>query len=155
MIGRTKARPPLLLEQARFATPLWISCVCVLWPILASLTPRFEQPAKDHLGSLDPVQVPLRINCRNTRVILNGYRTPSTPIWTYTGSEPEPVSPSASRARPTRRESAAREIGELVDMGGPAPGSVRILSRLDLVESSVALMPRTRYAGSGGWASAP
>ena len=54
-----------------------------------------------------------------------------------------------------RRESAARETVELVDVGGLAPGSVTILSRLDLVESSVALMPRTRYAGSGGWTSAP
>ena len=34
--------------------------------ILASLTPRFEQPVKDHPESLDPVRMPLRINCRNT-----------------------------------------------------------------------------------------
>ena len=35
-----------------------------------SLTPRFERRAKDYLESFGPVRMPLRINCRNTRVIL-------------------------------------------------------------------------------------
>ena len=35
-----------------------------------SLTHRFEQNAKSYLESLRPVRMPLRINCRNTRVIL-------------------------------------------------------------------------------------
>ena len=38
-------------------------------------------------------------------------------------------------------ERAAREIEELVDVGGLAPGSVTILSPFDLADSSIAEMP--------------
>ena len=38
-------------------------------------------------------------------------------------------------------ERAARELAELVDVGGLAPGSVTILSPFDLAESSIAMMP--------------
>ena len=107
-----------------------------------SLTPRFDRRAKDHLESLDPVRMPLRINCRNTRVILEWIQDTLDADMGVHGAGAGPAVRTQSAA--TRRESAertTREIGELVDVGGLAPGSVTILSPLDLAESSVALMP--------------
>ena len=107
-----------------------------------SLTPRFDRRAMDHLESLDPVRMPLRINCRNTRVILEWIQATLDADLGVHGAGAGPAVRTQSAA--TRRESAewtTREIGELVDVGGLAPGLVTILSPLDLAESSVALMP--------------
>ena len=107
-----------------------------------SLTPRFERCAKDHLESLDPVRMPLRINCRNTRVILEWIQDTLDADLGVHGAGAGPAVRRQGAA--TRRESAERvagEIVELVDVGGLAPGSVTILSPFDLAESSVALMP--------------
>ena len=107
-----------------------------------SLTPRFEPRAKDYLESLEPVRMPLRINCRNTRVILEWIQDT---LGADLGVQGAGVGPDVRRqAAAGRRESAervAREIDELVDVGGLAPGSVTILSPFDFAESSVALMP--------------
>ena len=107
-----------------------------------SLTPRFDRRAQDHLESLDPVRMPLRINCRNTRVILEWIQDALGADLGVHGAGAGPDVRTRSAA--TRRESAewaADEIGELVDVGGLAPGSVTILSPFDFAESSVALMP--------------
>ena len=107
-----------------------------------SLTSRFGRRAKNHLESLDPVRMPLRINCRNTRVILEWIQATLDADLGVHGAGAGPAVRTQSAA--TRRESAertTREIGELVDVGGLAPGLVTILSPLDLAESSVALMP--------------
>ena len=106
-----------------------------------SLTPRFEPHAKNYLESLEPVRMPLRINCRNTRVILEWIqeRLGADLGVRGTGAGPD----VRIRTVATRRESAeriAREICELVDVGGLAPGSVTILSPFEFAESSVALM---------------
>ena len=107
-----------------------------------SLTPRFEQRAKDLLESFDPVRMPLRINCRNTRVILEWIQDTLDADLGVHGAGAGPAVRRLDAA--TRRESAERiagEIVELVDVGGLAPGSVTILSPLDLAGSSLALMP--------------
>ena len=107
-----------------------------------SLTPRFDRRAKDYLESLDPVRMPLRINCRNTRIILGWIQDALDADLGVHGAGAGPAVRRQGAA--TRQESAeltAREIGELVDVGGLAPGSVTILSPFDLAESSVALMP--------------
>ena len=107
-----------------------------------SLTPRFERRAKDHLESLDPVRMPLRINCRNTRVILEWIQDTLDADLGVHGAGAGPAVRRQGAA--TRQESAERvagEIVELVDVGGLAPGSVTILSPFDLAGSSVALMP--------------
>ena len=107
-----------------------------------SLTPRFEPRARDYLESLEPVRMPLRINCRNTRVILEWIQDT---LGADLGVQGAGVGPDVRRQTVAgRRESAervAREIDELVDVGGVAPGSVTILSPFDFAESSVALMP--------------
>lgn len=107
-----------------------------------SLTPRFEPRARDYLGSLHPVRMPLRVNCRNTRVILKWIQDT---LDADLGVQGAGAGPEVRRhVAATRRESAERvacEIGELVDVGGLAPGSVTVLSPFELAESSVALMP--------------
>ena len=107
-----------------------------------ALTLRFERRAKDYLESLDPVRMPLRINCRNTRVILEWIQDT---LGADLGVQGAGAGPEVRRqTAANRRESAervAREIDDLVIAGGLAPGSVTILSPFDLSESSVALLP--------------
>ena len=108
-----------------------------------SLTARFDARAKEYLESLEPVRMPLRINCRNTRVILEWIQDS---LGADLGVQGTGAGPDVrSQTAPDRRGSAertAREIRELVDVGGLTPGSVTILAPYDLSESSVALMPR-------------
>ena len=107
-----------------------------------SLTHRFDRQAKDYLESLDPVRVPLRINCRNTRVILEWIQEALGADLGVRGAGAGPA--VRLHAAVNRREAGkrvAREIVELVDVGGLSPGSVTILSPFDLDESSVAGMP--------------
>ena len=106
-----------------------------------ALTLRFERRARDYLESLEPVRMPLRVNCRNTRVILERIQDTLDADLGVRGAGAGPDVRTQTAA--TRRESAERtasEIGELVHVGGLAPGSVTILSPFELAESSVALM---------------
>ena len=107
-----------------------------------SLTHRFEPEAKARLESLAPVRMPLRINCRNTRVILGWIQDELDADLGVRGAGAGPA--VRCQTAVNRRDSAnrvAREIVELVDVGGLAPGSVTILSPCDLADSSVAGMP--------------
>ena len=107
-----------------------------------SLTHRFEPEAKEHLESLAPVQMPLRINCRNTRVILDWIQDELHADLGVQGAGAGPAVRCQTAAnRRDSAERAAREIEELVDAGGLAPGSVTVLSPLDLADSSISEMP--------------
>lgn len=106
-----------------------------------SLTPRFEPRAKDRLESLGPVRMPLRINCRNTRIILEWIQDALDADLGVRGAGAGPaVRCQRAAGRRDAAERAAREIAELVDAGGLAPGAVTILSPLDFADSSVAEM---------------
>ena len=107
-----------------------------------SLTHRFESEAKEHLESFGPVKMPLRINCRNTRIILEWIQDELNADLGVRGAGAGPaVRCQTAENRRDSAERAAREIRELVDVGGLAPGSVTILSPLDLADSSIAEMP--------------
>ncbi len=107
-----------------------------------SLTHRFEPGAKERLESLHPVRMPLRVNCRNTRVILEWIQEAIDADLGVRGAGTGPaVRCQRAADRRDAAERAAREIVELVDVGGLAPGSVTILSPLGLADSSVANMP--------------
>ena len=107
-----------------------------------SLTAGFDRRAKDYLESLVPVRMPLRINCRNTRVILEWIQDALDADLGVRGAGAGPdVRRQIAANRREAAGHAAREIIELVDVGGLAPGSVTILSPFDLSESSVALTP--------------
>ena len=107
-----------------------------------SLTHRFEPEAKEHLESFAPVRMPLRINCRNTRIILEWIQEVLGADLGVRGAGAGPAVRCQTAANPRdSAERAAREIVELVDVGGLAPGSVTILSPFDLADSSIAEMP--------------
>ena len=107
-----------------------------------SLTHRFEPDAKACLESLDPVRIPLRINCRNTRVILEWIQDALDADLGVRGAGAGPaVRCQTAASRRDSAERAAREIEELVDAGGLAPGAVTILSPFELADSSLAEMP--------------
>ena len=107
-----------------------------------SLTHRFDRHAKDYLESLDPVRMPLRINCRNTRIILEWIQDTLDADLGVRGAGAGPdVRRQTAADRREAAGQAAREIVALVDVGGLAPGSVTILSPFDFAESSIALMP--------------
>ena len=107
-----------------------------------ALTPRYERRAKNYLESLDPVRMPLRINCRNTRIILEWIQdTLGADLGVRgAGSGPE-VRRRTATGRQASADRLAREIDDLVIAGGLAPGSVTVLSPFDLEESSIALLP--------------
>ena len=104
-----------------------------------SLTADFDQQAKNYLESLDPVRMPLRINCRNTRTILEWIQDAlGADLGTRgAGSGPE-VRQHSAGSRKDAAACVAREISELVDVGGLAPGSVTVLSPFDYGESCLA-----------------
>ena len=107
-----------------------------------SLTPRFDQRAKDYIESLDPVRVPLRINCRNTRVILEWIQTTLNADVGVQGAGAGPAVRRYVAADGTESaERLASEIDELVVVGGLAPSSVTILSPFGYAESAIALLP--------------
>ena len=105
------------------------------------LSNRFESRAKEHLESLHPVRMPLRTNCRNTRVILE---------WIQNALDADLGTSGAGAGPAVRRQTAAdklesaerieRELFELVDGGGLSPGAVTVLSPFEISESSVAAM---------------
>ena len=106
------------------------------------LTDRFDPRAKDYLESLHPVRMPLRTNCRNTRVILEWIQKTLDADLGVTGAG---AGPDVRRQTAADRWDSAKRIGHelvaLVDDGGLAPGSVTVLSPLEITESSVAAMP--------------
>lgn len=107
-----------------------------------SLTHRFEPEAKARLESLAPVRMPLRINCRNTRIILDWIQDALGADLGVRGAGAGPAVRCQTAAnRRDSAERAAREIEELVDVGGLAPGSVTILSPFELADSSIADLP--------------
>lgn len=107
-----------------------------------SLFPACDAQAKNTLLESDPARVPLRTNCRNTRIILEWIQEALDADLGVKGAGAGPE----VRARTARdkRESAgliASEIVELVDQGHLAPGSVTVLSPFEMAKSSVAALP--------------
>ena len=86
--------------------------------------------------------MPLRVNCRNSRVILEWIQDELGADLGVRGAGAGPAVRCQTAAnRRDSAERAGREIEELVDAGGLAPGSVTILSPLELADSSIADMP--------------
>ncbi len=106
-----------------------------------ALTQGFERSAKELLESTNPAKIPLRINCRNTRLILEWVQdTLGADIGVRgAGAGPE-VRQCTATSPHESAERLSREIVDLVDVAGLAPGSVTILSPFDYAESSVTLV---------------
>lgn len=102
----------------------------------------FDQEAMDYLASIQPVRVPLRTNCRNTRIILDKVQTS---LGADMGTRGAGFGPSIREHYSTSRDESAQllaiELIELIDHGGISPGDVTILSPYPFGDSCVALLP--------------
>lgn len=108
-----------------------------------SLTDRFDPRTKVYLESLEPVMMPLRINCRNTRVILEWIQESlGADLGAFGAGAGPDVRVKSVRTPKDSAEHVASEILELVDVGGLAPGSITILSPFEFAESSISKMPQ-------------
>ena len=100
-------------------------------------------PVDDHkverrLLETKPVRMPLRTNCRNTRVILECVQDLLGADLGVKGAGAGPDIRKHDVAGTSESAATiASEIAELVDHGGLAPGSVTVLSPFDFDESSV------------------
>ena len=107
-----------------------------------ALTQSFDPRAKEYLEAINPVRMPLRTNCRNTRIILEWIQdTLGADVGTHGAGAGPDVRLCTAASRTESAERVAQEIRELVDRGGLAPGSVTILSPFDYSESSLVDVP--------------
>jgi len=98
-----------------------------------------DKDAIDYLSSMQPTKVPLRTNCRNTRVILEKVQIS---LGADMGVRGAGDGPKIRECLASSKEEATRllenELFELVDHGGLSPGDVTILSPLNFEDSCVA-----------------
>lgn len=95
----------------------------------------------ERLLDTEPVRMPLRINCRNTRIILECVQNLLGADLGVKGAGAGPeIRKHTVASTSESAEAIASEIEELVDHGGLAPGSVTVLSPLDFDESSVSAL---------------
>ncbi len=108
----------------------------------SGLLSRPDQEAIEYLESLQPAQVPLRTNCRNTRVILEKVQTS---LGADMGTRGAGEGPRIREYHAASREMAVKfiekEIVDLVDHGGLAPCDVTILSPFQFEDSSLIDLP--------------
>lgn len=107
----------------------------------AGLFVNQDQEAIDYLLSIKPAQVPLRTNCRNTRVILEKVQTTLGADMGVRGAGEGPkIREHIVSTKEASAEMLALEIREIVDEGGVASGNVTILSPFPFKESSASLL---------------
>jgi len=108
----------------------------------SGLFSRPDQEAIEYLDSLQPAQVPLSTNCRNTRVILEKVQAS---LGADMGTRGAGDGPQIREHRAASREKAgkllAEEIVDLIDHGGLAPGDVTILSPVEFEDSCLVGIP--------------
>ena len=103
---------------------------------------EFDQEAMDYLASIQPMQVPLRSNCRNTHIILDKVQKS---LGADMGTRGAGAGPKIREMISASKEESAKllaiELVELIDHGGLSPGDVTILSPYPVGDSCVALLP--------------
>ena len=121
-----------------------------------SLTPRFDPRARTRLESLAPVRMPLRINCRNTRVILEWIQDTLDADLGVRGAGSGPGVRRQTVAG--RRESAERAAREIDALGRRWPrariGHHSFAVRFCRIFRFPAAF-RRRGVGSDGWTTIP
>ena len=107
-----------------------------------ALSSHFDSRAKAYLEAVSRVRVPLNINCRNTRIILDYVQDK---LGADVGTRGAGAGPDVRCCTVSNRQESAKkisqEIVELVEVGGLAPGSVTVLSPFDYFDSSVSDVP--------------
>lgn len=103
---------------------------------------RPDRDAVDYLASLQPTSVPLRTNCRNTRIILEKVQTS---LGADMGIKGAGDGPKVREHRAFSINEASNllevELVELIDVGGLSASSVTILSPYRFDESCVGQLP--------------
>lgn len=101
-----------------------------------------DQDAVDYLSSTQPTRVPLRTNCRNTRIILEKVQTS---LGADMGTRGAGDGPKIREHLASSKDEAIRlltnELFELIDHGGLSPSDVTILSPYRFEDSCVAGLP--------------
>jgi hypothetical protein len=101
-----------------------------------------DPAAIERLNSAHPAHVPLRTNCRNTRVILDRVRSA---LGADMGVRGAGDGPQVRERRVSHRAEAGRwlaeEIDALIGAGGMAPGGITLLSPYGFGDSCAAELP--------------
>jgi hypothetical protein len=101
-----------------------------------------EQEALEYLEACHPTRVPLRTNCRNTRLILEKVRTLLNADMGVRGAGEGPkVHHRVSRSKEESAGMLAGEIEEIIERGGISCDRVTILSPYSFDGSSAKLLP--------------
>ncbi|OQC47330.1 MAG: Nuclease-related domain protein [Deltaproteobacteria bacterium ADurb.Bin026] len=107
----------------------------------AGLFGKHDEEALDYLLSIHPVRVPLRTNCRNTRIILEKVQISLGADMGVRGAGEGPkIREHIVTTREASAERLSREIREIVDEGGVVPGNLSILSPFPFDESCASLL---------------
>jgi hypothetical protein len=100
-----------------------------------------EEDAVEYLQSFEPARVPLRTNCRNTKVILERVQTSlGADMGTKGAGQGPKIREHQAASKEESAELLMKEISEIVENGGLASGSVTILSPVKFEESCVAAL---------------
>lgn len=101
-----------------------------------------DPDASELLRSTGATKVPLRTNCRNTRVILERVkRDLGADMGVHGAGHGPPVREHFARSQPEAAHILASELHELTDAGGLAAGAITILSPYPFALSSASLLP--------------
>ena len=101
-------------------------------------------PGNVYLAAIQPMHVPLRTNCRNTRIILDKVQTSLGADMGTRGAGAGPkIREMISASKEESAKLLATELVEIIDHGGISPGDVTILSPYPVEESCVALLPES------------
>jgi hypothetical protein len=108
----------------------------------AGLFGQYEPDAFEYLKSLNPAQIPLSTNCRNTKNILEKVQNTLGADMGVNGigEGPRIREHLVSSERETA-ETLANEVFEFINRGGLSPAKVTILSPCKFEESSVVYLP--------------
>jgi superfamily I DNA/RNA helicase len=105
---------------------------------------EIEQEAVEYLEVCQPTRVPLRTNCRNTRVILEKVQTMLKADMGVRGAGEGPkVRHHIARSKDESARMLAHELNEIVERGGLSQSSVTILSPYSFGCSSANLLPES------------
>ncbi|MFZ4859707.1 MAG: NERD domain-containing protein [Desulfuromonadaceae bacterium] len=114
----------------------------------AGLLGEPEPDALQFLESCNPTKIPLRTNCRNTRIILEKVQTS---LGADMGIRGAGDGPSVREHTAISREDAALilacELDEITDKGGLAHSCITILSHLPFESSFASLLPEITRTG--------
>lgn len=108
----------------------------------SGLLGEVDLDAFEYLNAMNPSHIPLRTNCRNTRMILDKVQSS---LGADMGAKGAGHGPKVREYSSVSREEASsilsKEIDQVVDIGGLSPGHLTILSPFEFDQSLVSCLP--------------